>query len=550
MFLIISTNYYTYDIIRNNIYTGGYEKVQHDNVNNSKLAKSAILMIILLFSSKGIGFIRELVLAYKFGTSYIVDAYTICTTLPSVVFTVYASGFSQSYVPMFARLKTGEQKNNFFSNVTNILLIVSFLLCICCFFGSNFIVSFMAPGFDERTKVITSVFIKIVVFVLPVMTIFNLLSAHLATKEDFIFANFCDHVVINVILIISILFATQEQSWILAGGYVISMLIAFILLLSYAIKQKKIVYKPYIEFGAPEFKALCTMALPLGLSLLVNQLNTVIDRIFSSTLGEGITSSLNYADKVQSIFLTLTTSIFLTVCYPRINKHFALGDNENGMYYIKKAFSIAIFTSIPLVAILVIYCVPIVRILFEKGEFTKNATLITAKCLAFYSLGIPFYAFREIMTKTLAANEKQKNILKNTIITVLSNILFNLLFIRTLGYVGLALATSLAGMVAFIIMSFELNKYKLRIFDTDILQDFIKILFATVIAVGISFLCRFIFNILFHRQDLSNIVAIIVSGVAYITVSFLVKVDIIYWLYSKLPVSIRLRININKKVDK
>lgn len=508
-------------------------------MKDNKLVKSAVLITILLFCSKGLGFVREILLAYKFGTSYIVDAYTVCITLPSVVFTVFASGFSQSYVPVYARINDTKEKTFFFSNVTNILLIISILISICCFLGSDFIVSIMAPGFDARTKELTVVFIRIVSFIFPTMTVLNLLSAHLSTSEDFIVSNFCDYIIVNIVIIISILFATKKNSWILAAGYVLSMFFATLFLSSYAIKQKKVVYKLHIKLKNSSFKLLYTLAIPLGLSLLVNQLNTVVDRVFSSTLGEGVTSSLNYADKVQSIFLTLTTSIFLSVCYPRINKYFAIDDKVNGLYYIKKAISIAIYTSIPLVTVLVLYSVPIIRVLFENGEFSNNSTEITARCLACYSFGIPFYAFREIMTKTLAANKKQNLILKNTIISVGCNIIFNLMFIRVLGYIGLALATSIAGVIAFAVMGLDVRKNKLSIIDEYILFDFLKVVTGTAISVVLGkILVSLLYGFAF-KSDIIYIIGILMSGMIYIAMSILLKIDIIYWLADKLPIKLK-----------
>lgn len=508
-------------------------------MKNNKLVKSAVTITILLFCSKGLGFVREILLAYKFGTSYIVDAYTVCITLPSVVFTVFASGFSQSYVPVYARIRNSKEKKFFFSNVTNILLVISILISVCCFLGSDYIVLIMAPGFDARSKELTVVFIRIVSFIFPVMTVFNLLSAHLSTDEDFIFSNFCDYIVINMTIIISILFSTKKNSWLLAAGYVLSMFLALLLLSIYAIRQKKVVYKPYIELKNSSFKLLYTMAIPLGVSLLVNQLNTVADRIFSSTLGEGVTSSLNYADKVQSIFLTLTTSVFLSVCYPRINEHFAGNDKTNGMYYIKKAISIAIFTSIPLVAVLALYSVPIIRVLFENGEFSGNSTEVTARCLACYSLGIPFYAFREIMTKTLAANEKQKLILKNTIISVGCNITFNLMFIRMLGYIGLALATSISGVIACAVMSSDVRKNKLSIIDKYILRDLFKVIVCTLSSIILGRMLVNLFYEFAFKSDMIYIFGILTSGAIYIAMSLLLKVDIIYWLADKLPIKLK-----------
>lgn len=501
-----------------------------------KLVNSAIFITILLFCSKGLGFIREILIAYKFGTSYIVDAYTICITLPSVVFTVFASGFSQSYVPVYTRITNEKEKNIFFSNVVNLLLIVSILVCLCCLSFSDGIVSIMAPGFDERTRNLTVIFIRIVSFIFPVMTVFNILSAHLSTSEDFIFANFCDYVVVNVIIIISILLANKQRSWMLSGGYVLALFCATVFLIMYSFRRKKVIYKPYIKIKNSSFKILYTMAIPLGLSLLVNQLNTVIDRIFASTLGEGVTSSLNYADKVQSIFLTLTTSIFLTVCYPRINMYFAKNDKLNGLYYIKKAISIAFYTSIPLVAILLFYATPIIRVLFQKGEFSVEATEITANCLMCYSLGVPFYALREILTKTLAANEKQKLIFKNTVISVGCNIILNLFFIKALGYIGLALATSISGMISSLLLGLDVKKSKLQIIDEKMKTNFFKIIICLLISMIIGkVIIYFLFEIL-CKSDIIVILGLIITGMIYILMSILLKVDIVQWLVDNLIV--------------
>ena len=499
----------------------------------SVLAKSAIFIMILLFCSKILGFFREILLAYKFGTSYVVDAYTISIALPSVVFTIFASGFSQSYVPVFARIVDSKEKKMFFSNVLTILLIMSFIICAFCFAFSENIVTIMAPGFDSKTRDLTIKFVKIIAFVFPSMTTFNLISAHLSSKEDFVMSNFCDSIVVNIVIICSILFVNIHNLFILPIGYALSMCLSTMLLIFYSIKTKKLLYKPYIKFKNYSWKLLCSMAIPLGLSLLVNQLNTVIDRIFSSTLGEGITSSLNYADKVQSIFLTLTTSIFLTVCYPRINKYFANDNKKEGIYYIKKAISIAIYTSAILVAILIFYSEPVIKILFENGKFNANSTIMTASCLMCYSLGIPFYALREILTKTLAANKKQNLILKNTIISVVCNVLLNYLFINNLGYKGLALATSISGLISFLLLKVDIKSINIEIVDKEMKTDFIKIVVCLIISVMIGKIFIKTLTILFE-SDLVFIVGIIITGIIYFFITLFTKVKIIYWLLNKI----------------
>ena len=95
--------------------------------------------------------------------------------------------------------------------------------------------------------------------------------------------------------------------------------------------------------------SLCTLAIPLGLSLMADQINGVVDRMFASGLGEGVTSALSYANRVQSILLTLTTTIFIQVCYPRMNLYFAAGEKEKGSGYVQRALQMCIRDSLDLI---------------------------------------------------------------------------------------------------------------------------------------------------------------------------------------------------------
>ena len=85
-----------------------------------KIVKSALLVVVMMLISKVLGLLREIFLAQQFGTSYIVDAYTVACTLPTVLFTLFASGFSNSYLPVYMRINEPEKKNFFFNNLTSL----------------------------------------------------------------------------------------------------------------------------------------------------------------------------------------------------------------------------------------------------------------------------------------------------------------------------------------------------------------------------------------------------------------------------------------------
>ena len=82
-------------------------------------------LVILTFTAKIAGFLRDLVLSYFYGASYIADAYIIATTIPMVIFSFLGTGIETSLIPVFSKMKQEQQDiDNFTSNIINIFLSV------------------------------------------------------------------------------------------------------------------------------------------------------------------------------------------------------------------------------------------------------------------------------------------------------------------------------------------------------------------------------------------------------------------------------------------
>ena len=199
------------------------------NITLKNLARSASVTAFLLIISKILGFAREVFLADCFGTTYIADAYVIAASLPSVLFALFASGFTQSFIPSYVRTDP-KNRAHFFSNTCSVLLLISLLITSVCIAFRQNIVSLLAPGFSAEPAALTARFIAVISFYLPIFTIFNVLTAYLAAQEDFIPGGFCDFILVNLVLIASILIATPQRPMILAYGYVASMILALAVL--------------------------------------------------------------------------------------------------------------------------------------------------------------------------------------------------------------------------------------------------------------------------------------------------------------------------------
>lgn len=505
----------------------------------SNLSKAAILVALIQIFSKLLGFLRDICLASRFGTSYIVDAYLVCITLPEVLFSIFVGGFSESYIAGNARLHDTFQRNKYFNNTATILFLWGTIIAVFSFFSSKWLSLILAPGFDALTADLLTCFLRIISVNLPVMAVFSILSAQLQAKEHFTVVHFFHFIVTNALILLSIQVSNPNTPDRLVVGYVCAHVIATVLLWFYASRKKIIAYKPCFDLRDETFKNLCKLALPLGASLMVNQLNGVIDRIFCSLLGEGVTSAMSYANKVQLLFYTLTTSIFISVCYPRVNQHFANSDKEGGMYYIRQAVLVALYISLPVMGGLILFSRPIIALFFERGMFTADSTALTAECLSFYAIGIPFYALREIGTRALSASLQQKHILKNTLLSVVYNLLLNALLLRPLGHIGLALATSLSGMVTFLLILSDMRKLGLRLFTRAQLRDMGKIAVSSVLSLLVCAACYYVL-LWILGASLTILIAVCSAGCAYLALSILLRMDIVIWIYQRLPARVRM----------
>ena len=171
----------------------------------SSLAKSAIYIFVFLVVAKILSVAKEVALASFFGTSYVVDAYTIACTFPTILYTLFNSGLLQSYIPVISRLSDNGEKKLFFSNVACILGIVTLLVSLSCYIFADYIARFLAPGFSQTACFLAADLIRCMAIYFPFYTIFSLFCVQSAADEDFIFSNFCDAVIVNIVIIVFIL---------------------------------------------------------------------------------------------------------------------------------------------------------------------------------------------------------------------------------------------------------------------------------------------------------------------------------------------------------
>ncbi|CEQ07442.1 virulence factor MviN [[Clostridium] sordellii] len=127
---------------------------------------------------------------------------------------------------------------------------------------------------------------------------------------------------------------------------------------------------------------------------------------------------------------------------------------------------------------------PIISLLFQRGEFDERATNMTATALICYSIGMIGFGLRDILGKVFYSLQDTKTPIVNEAMSMIINIILNLVLLKFMGHAGLAIATSISALVCILLLFRSLNR-KIGYFGQDkILKVFIKSLISSI-AMGV-----------------------------------------------------------------
>jgi putative peptidoglycan lipid II flippase len=489
------------------------------------MKKATFLIIILTIISKIVGFSREIILSYFYGTSGISDAYLISLTVPQTLFVFIGTGIGTGYIPIYSSIEKDvdvHKADSFANNVINTLLIFSTIIVILGIIFVEPLVKVFASGFQGNTFELAVTFTKVSLIGVYFSGLTYIFSSHLQLKNNF-FAPALMGIPLNILIIASIVLSIKTNTLVLVIGTVIASFAQMLFLLVY-MKKAKFRYKPILDFTDKYIRKMAYLALPVIIGVSVNQLNVLIDRTIASQIVEGGISALNYANRLNLFIQGIFVMSIATVMYPQISRMVS----ENNIQGLKKILSESIniisLLVIPITLGSMIFSNEIVELLFERGAFDNIAVSLTSSSLFFYSIGMLGFGLREVLSRAFYSMQDTKTPMINAAIGMLLNIILNIVLSRYLGIGGLALATSIAAIFTTVLLFINLYK-KIGPFGIKRISiTLLKILFTSII-MGI--IAKFSFNyfILTLSQNLSLFVAISIGAVSYFAIIYFMKIE-------------------------
>jgi putative peptidoglycan lipid II flippase len=426
-----------------------------DTASGRRIARSTAVFSIATAVSRVLGLVREMVSAYFFGVSGLINAFTVAIQIPNLVRALVAdAALSGAFVPVFSELLERGERQRAWRVASTLfwltLLVLGGVTALFILLAPLLMRPFGSPGGDLDLAVgLSRVLFPIVVL----LGLSGIVVGILNTYQHFALPALAP-VAWNLVIVLGLVIGVPRiedesgQLYLYAGVVVLGTLVQLLLPIPW-LRRLDGRLTLVLDWRDPAVRRVLVLMLPVTLTIGLVNVNFVVDMLFASRLldPELAPAAIDKAFRLymlpQGVFAVAVT----TVLFPTLARLAARGDRQGLRRALDGGLRQIAFLLVPAGLVSIALAQPIVRLVYQRGEFTADDTVVVAQCLQAFSIGLVFAGWMLILNRSFYA--VQTNWVPTAIAlgAVGLNALLDALLYR-LGIWGIPLATSGVNVVA------------------------------------------------------------------------------------------------------
>jgi putative peptidoglycan lipid II flippase len=506
------------------------------------LARNTLVQASFTMLSRLLGYARDRAISNMLGAGWIGDAFATAQTFPNLFRRILAEGaFSQAFVPAYARTKNLQGDDyavQVASDTMSVLTLASAMVTILCQLAMPWLMLLLHGGYADQPVPfqLAILLTQITMPYLVGMALSSLFSGVLNTAGKFALSAAVPSL-LNITILLAILPTRDPQQAAINGSIAIS--VAGVLqALALYIGCRRIGVKLSIRLPrlTPEVKNMIALMGPSVLAGSATQINVLVSQSLSS-FEEGAKSWLYAADRLYQLPLGLIGVAIGVALLPRLAQAVTTVGSDDDTKAIDEAFVLSMAFALPATAALVVMPFFLMQGFWTGGQFTIEDARATANALFYYGWGVPAFILIRIFAPPFFARQDTKSPMRFALIGVSVNVVigatafFALRHFGHPGYVGLAVAASVAGWANALLLGVTLLRRKFWRPESWVIGKMIRILAATLIMaafLGYAATHRVLIEGWFDaRMPLGKEVATLgvcfIAGTIYVMTAFLVR---------------------------
>lgn len=429
----------------------------------SSIGSATIVLTVFGLIGKATGFFREVLFANYFGISREYELYLVASVFPITLNSIALYIYQNYFIPAYSKRENiGSEHAVIFSkkNFLNSIIISVFLLILLLLFRIPILKIYIGNQLiTEKTQLLFIIFSCSV----PLSIVSGFLISYLQTRFDFKSPAMAS-LSLNIFTIVALIIFRETDITYIALAYLVGITVQTILLIKASHILKLFQYK--YPIASDKINSVSSSIIWIVLIEIVGQLYLISDRYFLSRVDEGGIAAINYATTIFVLPISIITISISTAILPKFSRLAAVNSYSELREKITTALVNILLAFIPLTMIFIFWGKEVVRIIYERGNFTTNSTEVTSDVLFYLSISLVFYSIYGIINKLFYIYEKVKTLLIITLLGIVVKIFFNFVLVDSLKQNGLVISTSLSYLL-FFISSVVVIQYQLKLIELE-----------------------------------------------------------------------------------
>lgn len=501
------------------------EKVEKVHIHKSTTAKVLGSSFGIMLSRIG-GLFRVMVIAAYFGTKSAADIFVIGLTLANFMRRIVAeNALENAFLPIFQRIFHRSTKKKTWeaaSSIVNFTLLVALVFTVIGILAAPLLVSELFP--DYTAKGLASQAVKMTQLIMPylfLITLAAVLATYLKAFNSFGIAE-SSTIFFSIGVIIGVwAFHTTAGLYALAYGVLLGGVMQILFLLPFVMKifripALKFSYKPIISFDSPTNKKYYAQLGPISLDVIFAKTSEIVGKALVTALPIGSVSYLHFSLIIFQLPFAVISQAISSVILKEFSEKIALFDKEKAKRLFIDGVKTNIFLLTPISVLMIVLAKPVVSLLLERGSFDAVSVSNTAFALQLYAVGLIGWGLHTLTVRIFSARIDIKTSVLLNFFMLLVNVGLCILLIKTsLGYAGVALATSISFLlfagIRVIVLKSKLAREGIRIKSGEFLSALSKTALSTALMVIVLIEAKYIFSRIEFGSRLVGHVVLLVS---------------------------------------
>lgn len=498
---------------------------------SERVARNTAIFSIATGVSRVVGLLREVVAASFFGTRGPASAFTIAFQIPNLVSNLFANAaLSAAFVPVFTELLAKGRKREAFGLASTLFWIILIVLgAITAFFvlaAGVIMPLFIGPTFKEPLEVLTVGLSQVLFPVVLILGLNGLLVGVLQSYEHFTIPAISPAVWNVVIIVLLVVLRPHFHGGYENGhqlyAYAIAILVAtFVQMLMALGALGRIDFRLAlsIDWRDPRIRQVFTLMLPVTIGLGIVNLDQLINSVFGTLVNKQAPRAIDNAFRIYMLPQGLFSVAVATVLFPTLSRMASLRQVSP----MRRAIGIGMrqinLLLIPAAVFLMVLTTPIVRLVFERGEFGPESTHLVSIALFWFAFSLPFGGINLLLTRVFFAVQRPWIPTRLAAINIVADIVVSVGLYKPLGIAGLIIGTLVANaLMTWLLLTRLRTGFKGRLEGRQTTMITVRIAVASALLGVVSWVTWEVLNALLGRSLPAQILSVGGAGVAGVLV--------------------------------